>query len=263
MPAGAGLLCTRAHAIRLMHALHLAGGRPAWHCMSVMKAGLRPCPLCMHAAPPTPSGPRRPTTAAQGVRTGRSVLHHSVSSTDGTRKFLLQLADGRVVETVRGRRGRARAGNPHRWQAWLTAQAATAEQKRALAVLAPAGLGWAACSCYLGPPAQGHARPRLSHVPAGWAPPAQAGRGPPPRPPPQGCRCARRACLRQPLPLPCSAGGHPGGWGGPQEAHRLRQLAGGPPMGGLVKRGRLGSKAAVLAEAARGPKPCGRSTVCG
>lgn len=36
----------------------------------------------------------------QGVRTGRSVLHHSVSAADGTRKFLLQLVDGRVVETV-------------------------------------------------------------------------------------------------------------------------------------------------------------------
>ena len=36
----------------------------------------------------------------QGVRTGRSVLHHSVSAADGTRKFLLQLSDGRVVETV-------------------------------------------------------------------------------------------------------------------------------------------------------------------
>lgn len=37
---------------------------------------------------------------ADGVRTGRSVMHHSVAAADGTRKFLLQLADGRVVETV-------------------------------------------------------------------------------------------------------------------------------------------------------------------
>jgi 23S rRNA (adenine2503-C2)-methyltransferase len=35
-----------------------------------------------------------------GVRTGRSILHKSVSAPDGTQKFLLQLQDGRVVETV-------------------------------------------------------------------------------------------------------------------------------------------------------------------
>jgi len=34
------------------------------------------------------------------VRTGRSIVHHSVAAPDGTRKFLLQLHDGRVVETV-------------------------------------------------------------------------------------------------------------------------------------------------------------------
>jgi 23S rRNA (adenine2503-C2)-methyltransferase len=32
------------------------------------------------------------------VKTGRSALHHSVGSPDGTRKFLLQLYDGRIVE---------------------------------------------------------------------------------------------------------------------------------------------------------------------
>lgn len=37
---------------------------------------------------------------ADGVRTGRSLLHHSVGDADGTRKFLLQLGDGRIVETV-------------------------------------------------------------------------------------------------------------------------------------------------------------------
>ncbi len=36
----------------------------------------------------------------QGVRTGRSVVHHVVEARDGTRKFLLQLFDGRVVEAV-------------------------------------------------------------------------------------------------------------------------------------------------------------------
>ena len=37
---------------------------------------------------------------ADGVRTGRSLIHHSVGDADGTRKFLLQLQDGRIVETV-------------------------------------------------------------------------------------------------------------------------------------------------------------------
>ncbi|KAG2482550.1 hypothetical protein HYH03_018509 [Edaphochlamys debaryana] len=37
---------------------------------------------------------------ADGVRTGRSLMHHSVGDEDGTRKFLLQLQDGRIVETV-------------------------------------------------------------------------------------------------------------------------------------------------------------------
>ncbi|KAK9803300.1 hypothetical protein WJX72_009998 [[Myrmecia] bisecta] len=36
----------------------------------------------------------------QGYKSGRSVLHHTVTARDGTRKFLLQLHDGRVVETV-------------------------------------------------------------------------------------------------------------------------------------------------------------------
>jgi len=42
----------------------------------------------------------RATLIADGVRTGRSILHHSVSSPDGTHKFLLQLYDGRIVECV-------------------------------------------------------------------------------------------------------------------------------------------------------------------
>lgn len=37
---------------------------------------------------------------ADGVRTGRSLLHHSVGDADGTQKYLLQLHDGRIVETV-------------------------------------------------------------------------------------------------------------------------------------------------------------------
>ncbi|KAI3431690.1 hypothetical protein D9Q98_004736 [Chlorella vulgaris] len=42
----------------------------------------------------------RAQLAERGVRTGRSVVHHSVTASDGTRKFLLQLSDGLVVETV-------------------------------------------------------------------------------------------------------------------------------------------------------------------
>ena len=34
------------------------------------------------------------------MSTGRSKLHHSVTAQDGTRKFLLQLQDGLIVETV-------------------------------------------------------------------------------------------------------------------------------------------------------------------
>ena len=34
------------------------------------------------------------------MRTGRSIIHHSVSAPNGTRKFLLQLSDGRIVECV-------------------------------------------------------------------------------------------------------------------------------------------------------------------
>lgn len=44
--------------------------------------------------------PLREKLVAAGVRTGRSTLHHSVAAPDGTRKFLLQLVDGRVVEAV-------------------------------------------------------------------------------------------------------------------------------------------------------------------
>lgn len=34
------------------------------------------------------------------ISTGRSKLHHSVTAADGTRKFLLQLHDGLIVEAV-------------------------------------------------------------------------------------------------------------------------------------------------------------------
>jgi len=38
--------------------------------------------------------------SSEGFTTGRSHLQHTVTAKDGTRKFLLQLYDGRVVETV-------------------------------------------------------------------------------------------------------------------------------------------------------------------
>ncbi len=44
--------------------------------------------------------PMRAALKSFGVRTGRSKVHHSVTAADGTRKFLLQLHDGYVVETV-------------------------------------------------------------------------------------------------------------------------------------------------------------------
>ncbi|KAI8465112.1 MAG: hypothetical protein J3K34DRAFT_438190 [Monoraphidium minutum] len=50
----------------------------------------------MHTLPQ----PVREQLEALGVRTGRSVVHHSVASPCGTRKLLLQLAEGRLVETV-------------------------------------------------------------------------------------------------------------------------------------------------------------------
>ena len=42
----------------------------------------------------------REELAAEGTRSGRSRVHQEVRAADGTRKFLLQLADGHVVETV-------------------------------------------------------------------------------------------------------------------------------------------------------------------
>jgi 23S rRNA (adenine2503-C2)-methyltransferase len=35
-----------------------------------------------------------------GFKTGRSAVHHSVSSPCGTRKLLLQLSEGRLIEAV-------------------------------------------------------------------------------------------------------------------------------------------------------------------
>ena len=42
----------------------------------------------------------RQSLTQKGVSVGRSVLHHQVAAADGTRKFLLQLHDGYIVETV-------------------------------------------------------------------------------------------------------------------------------------------------------------------
>ena len=42
----------------------------------------------------------RAQLAALGATTGRSAVHHTVASPCGTRKWLLQLAEGRLIETV-------------------------------------------------------------------------------------------------------------------------------------------------------------------
>ena len=44
--------------------------------------------------------PWRASLAERGVSVGRSALHHEVAAADGTRKFLLRLHDGLVVEAV-------------------------------------------------------------------------------------------------------------------------------------------------------------------
>ncbi|EFN52752.1 hypothetical protein CHLNCDRAFT_36696 [Chlorella variabilis] len=70
-------------------------GQPTYRAKQLRDAGAR----SVHDVT-TLSKDLRAQLAERGVRTGRSVLHHSVASPDGTRKFLLQLADGRVVEAV-------------------------------------------------------------------------------------------------------------------------------------------------------------------
>jgi len=47
-----------------------------------------------------PKSWRKTLSETRGVRTGRSLVHHEVAAPDGTRKYLLQLHDGLVVETV-------------------------------------------------------------------------------------------------------------------------------------------------------------------
>lgn len=42
----------------------------------------------------------REKLTAEGYKTGRSTIFHTVNSKDGTKKFLLQCSDGRVLETV-------------------------------------------------------------------------------------------------------------------------------------------------------------------
>ncbi|KAL4440001.1 hypothetical protein ABPG75_003002 [Micractinium tetrahymenae] len=79
-------------------ALMAAVGQPAYRAKQ-LRDGVMQGARSVHDIT-TLSKDLRSQLAEQGVRTGRSVLHHSVSSPDGTRKFLLQLADGRVVETV-------------------------------------------------------------------------------------------------------------------------------------------------------------------
>ena len=42
----------------------------------------------------------REQLSQRGVRSGRSIIHSTAVSSDGSIKFLLQLYDGRLVETV-------------------------------------------------------------------------------------------------------------------------------------------------------------------
>ncbi|KAL6745537.1 hypothetical protein V8C86DRAFT_1722719 [Haematococcus lacustris] len=73
-------------------------GQPRYRAQQLQDAVLNGA----HSLQEMPTLPKewRAQLAGDGVRTGRSILHHSVVAADGTRKFLLQLADGRLVEAV-------------------------------------------------------------------------------------------------------------------------------------------------------------------
>ncbi|KAJ9518797.1 hypothetical protein QJQ45_026088, partial [Haematococcus lacustris] len=73
-------------------------GQPRYRAQQLQDAVLNGA----HSLQEMPTLPKewRAQLAGDGVRTGRSNLHHSVVAADGTRKFLLQLADGRLVEAV-------------------------------------------------------------------------------------------------------------------------------------------------------------------
>jgi adenine C2-methylase RlmN of 23S rRNA A2503 and tRNA A37 len=61
----------------------------------------QPTPRCNpHPHPHKPPQSLRDQLEGLGVRTGRSAIHHSVSSPCGTRKLLLQLEEGRLIEAV-------------------------------------------------------------------------------------------------------------------------------------------------------------------
>lgn len=93
VPAGCPAIITwRAYSTTL-------GTTPPWTACPMTPTHCGPSLRGTHAGAQVPMAWRE-HLASQGVRTGRSVLHHQVRSTCGTRKFLLQLADGRVVETV-------------------------------------------------------------------------------------------------------------------------------------------------------------------
>ncbi len=70
----------------------------------------------------------REQLAAHGWRTGRAIEHAQVKAADGTRKLLLQLSDGRLVEAVGiPERDTAPSGGvtKHRLTACVSSQACT------------------------------------------------------------------------------------------------------------------------------------------
>jgi hypothetical protein len=73
-------------------------GQPKYRGKQILDSLLKGCRdvLELHGLPKE----FREQLAQSGVVTGRSAVHHSVKAPDGTQKLLLQLQEGRVVETV-------------------------------------------------------------------------------------------------------------------------------------------------------------------
>lgn len=81
-----------------LKALAAADGQPAYRAKQ-LQAGVLQGARSIEEISTIPKAWRQ-ALAERGVSTGRSALHHEVSAADGTRKFLLRLHDGYVVETV-------------------------------------------------------------------------------------------------------------------------------------------------------------------
>jgi len=81
-----------------LQALAVADGQPKYRAKQLQDALFKGA-RSMDDISTIPKGWRQ-SLADRGVLTGRSIKHHEVSAADGTRKFLLRLHDGYVVETV-------------------------------------------------------------------------------------------------------------------------------------------------------------------